>query len=147
MEFLMQWDGGGSNSAILAGFGGTGETEVENQLYSVTNGSADLGLRWFHEFGAGSNTTPLLPKAETPKGKYTYLAVVRDTAANTVKAYYDANLAETAGYTNEATGGGNGFMSACIGAVNDVTLAQIVVSDTARTQANITLRAQQCGVI
>lgn len=91
---------------FLICFGGGDETEANNVLYQIifnTNGS----LRWDHEYSTGSNETITTTATGVAiAAQWHHYAFVRDTTANTIAFYKDAESVETpSSYTNEATGG------------------------------------------
>lgn len=78
------------------------ETEAANVNYSldIFNGT----LRYFHEYGSGSNETEFFNFSFETGIDY-HVVFVRDVSASQVKLYINGQLEETQTYNNQPTGG------------------------------------------
>lgn len=88
---------------MIVMFAGNGETLATNYQYSLAF-QIDNRIRWFHEFGAGSNVDVPFDYY-LPVGQWSYIAVVRNDTDQELYLYVDGQLADTKSYINSAVFG------------------------------------------
>jgi hypothetical protein len=84
------------------------ETEANNILFwfEIPADSSITEYKIFHEYGAGSNETTDFSNLDNHLlNEWILVTVTRDVSANEYTIYIDGVFGETAGYTNDPTGG------------------------------------------
>lgn len=94
---------------VLGQVAGSGEGEAENSIFQVcldNNAVSGMGVRFIHEYGAGTNEDVRVSFPFIAAPSYV-LHVERDTVAKTYTVYVNGELIGSVGYANNPTGGTN----------------------------------------
>jgi hypothetical protein len=99
------WDNGSASDKFLISFAAAGEAEDANVQYSIfLQASSGNELKYFHEYGSGTNEIVSLGWTPDPDVNYN-LVVTRDSVNKIIKAYINGSEVGSNTYTNDPTGG------------------------------------------
>lgn len=117
----------------------SGETEATNAILqlALSNSGGNYTLAWFHESGAGTNSSGSVSWVTPSTGVVYHIAIVRDVTANTYEFFVNGASLGSSSYTNDPTGGtsttfrvGSAFdgTSSVIGTLDEVALYKSALS-------------------
>lgn len=148
VELILSWKGAGNLGADIILFHNSpgGDLEIDNAQWGFGNETTTgVGLRSFHENGAGLNNILNFLKLEPPNDPYT-LAYRRIASTKTVEFYFMGVFAGSMVYANAPTGGANAHLEFGHNGLTECTIADCVISNESRTPSEILSRAQDTGV-
>lgn len=133
-----------TSSAYLFSYGGTGESEEANFLYSIEIQTFGY-LRLLTERGSGTNNTNDI-EVGIPVGRWVLVSLTRASNGLDYNLYFDGVLVDNPSASNAPTAGSGSSVKEIILSEAECFYGGLVISEEEQSAAEVLAVAQQVGV-
>ena len=148
IELIINWNGTGNVGGNIVSFHGSagGDAQIDNTQWSISNSTTGLGLRYFHEHGAGINDLIEFTKLEPPVGDVT-IALRRTASTKLVEMFFNGLIVGSGTYPSDPDGGANAHIEFGVVGLTKCAIGDCVISNINRSASEILDRAVATGVV